>query len=144
HIRQHKGMDGMIEHLFHLVDGVFRSYMEYLRHQILQQMSDFFLYPVVLRVLIRHDFELVVIQIPGCRKGRNTENCGRVAAADSPPPIFQPYIFRQIRRVHKYARLIGCCSFWHIMHLVSVSACTFWAVHTRCAEDTLLSSWPPF
>lgn len=118
--------------------------MEYLGHQVFQQMSDLLLYPVVLRVLIRYDFQLIVVEVSGCRKRGDAENRSSITAADAAPPVFQPYIFRQIRRVHKYKWFILACFFWHIMHLVSEPACVFLGIHTQFAMDISLSSEPPF
>ena len=68
-IRQHKCIHRMIKHLLDLVDAIPRFHMEYLCHQILQQMPHLLGYPVALRVVKWHDFQLVIEEIP-CRSKR--------------------------------------------------------------------------
>lgn len=68
-IRQHKRMYRMIKHLLDLIDAIPRFHMEYLCYQILQQMPHLLGYPVALRVVKRHDLQLVIVEIP-CRSKR--------------------------------------------------------------------------
>ena len=68
-IRQHKRMHRMIKHLLDLIDAIPRFHMEYLCYQILQQMPHLLGYPVALRVVKRHDLQLVIVEIP-CRSKR--------------------------------------------------------------------------
>ena len=65
---QHIGIDRVIKHLLHLIDLKACFHMENLSYQILKQMPDLFLYPVAFAVLIRYDFELVVVEVTGGRK----------------------------------------------------------------------------
>ena len=97
-IRQHKRMHRMIEHLLDLVDAIPRFYVEYLCHQIFQQMPHFLGYPVALRVVKRHDLQLVIEEIPCRSKRGDPQYGGRVAAADPSAPILQPFFFRKALR----------------------------------------------
>ena len=55
-------------------------------------------YPVVLRVIKRHDLQLVIVEIP-CRSKRGyPQYGGRVAATDPSAPILQPFFLRKAFR----------------------------------------------
>ena len=97
-IRQHKRMHRMIKHLLDLIDAISRFYVEYLRYQIFQQMPHLLGYPVALRVVKRHDFQLVIVEIPCRSKRGDPQYGGRVAAADPPAPVFQPVFLRKALR----------------------------------------------
>ena len=118
-VRQHIGILRMIEHLFNLIDTVAGFSMKYLSHQILQQMSHFLLHPVALRILIRNNLQLVIIKIAGRCKGRYSQNSGCIASANSTAAPFQPFLFRQVRRLHQNSWFVGTRFFRHITHLVS-------------------------
>lgn len=53
-----------------LINRISRFLMEYFRHKILQQVPDLKCYPVVGIVLIRHDIQFVIVQVPcGGKRG---------------------------------------------------------------------------
>ena len=69
---QHIGVDRVIKHLLHLIDLKTCFHMENLSDQILKQMPDLLLHPVAFAVLIRYDFEFVVVEVAGGRKWGHT------------------------------------------------------------------------
>ena len=69
---QHIGVDRVIKHLLHLIDLKACFHMENLSDQILKQMPDLLLHPVAFAVLIRYDFEFVVVEVAGGRKWGHT------------------------------------------------------------------------
>ena len=101
-IRQHKRMHRMIENLLDLVDAIPRFYVEYLCHQIFQQMPHLLGYPVALRVVKRHDLQLVIVEIPCRSKRGDPQYGGCVAAADPSAPILQPFFLRKALRADQY------------------------------------------
>ena len=72
YIRQHIGIDRVIKHLLDLINLKACFHMENLGHQILKQMPDLFRHPIAFAVLIRYDFQFVVVEISGSCKGRHT------------------------------------------------------------------------
>ena len=94
-IRQHKCMHRMIEHLLDLIDAIPSFYMEYLCYQVFQQMPHFLSCPVALRVVKRHDLQLVIVEIPCRSKRGDPQYGGRVAAADPSATILQPFFLRK-------------------------------------------------
>ena len=69
-VGKHVGVKRMVVHPLILINRISRFLMEYFRHQVFQQVPDLKCYPIVGIVLIRHDIQFVIVQVPcGGKRG---------------------------------------------------------------------------
>ena len=100
-IGQHKRIIRMKEHLFLLVYRQSSLSGKDLCDQILQKVPDLQCYPVVRLILYARYASLFIVDISSGMKGRDAEYGGHIAAADSFPPVIQPFFPGQGGGIHK-------------------------------------------
>lgn len=101
-IGQHEWVKGMLEHPLDFVDWQAGHLRKDFGHQLLQEVAYSKRNPIAFILIYCNKVQFVIVDIPCRPEWRDPHNCRGITAANTMPPVRQPFFPCEVRGVDEY------------------------------------------